>query len=93
MVSAHTCLRYVYMMGLKTFFSKNMLRRLGFAMHPSKVTSSVTFCRPLLTSVLDNILFNLPYDEDRYLKTLEVISGVLPSLRTAYSHLCRSVLS
>lgn len=47
----------------------------GFGMRQSKVVlSSIRRMKNSLW-ILDNILFNLPYDEDRYLKTLEV--GIL----------------
>ena len=44
----------------------------GCAMRPSKVRSRTHNANMMLIDALDNILFDLPYVEERYQKTLEV---------------------
>lgn len=65
-------LRYVH---LRHFLwlahdSELLIRQHGSGMHPSKVSVRCPPERKL--KLVENILFELPYDEERYQKTLEV---------------------
>lgn len=55
-------------------------RRLGFAMPPSRVSYSHGSPLRIFDGPSENILFSLPYDETRYLKTLEACA-LLSDLR------------
>ena len=46
-------------------------------LHPRQVHDRIDFFRRHDKCFLDNILFNLPYVEERYQKTLEVRKGIL----------------